>query len=211
MFNVFFNSFEKIELILFKPESQMRFVKKILKRYEKDDYRYVIKISTDYFRDLFNKFDRTSSFIKRDLDYDLADYLFDSASDLEGREFYIKINLHSENKSEELENKVNQGIDSYFDFELQKTQKRKRTVIKKIFVHIILAVICFFISYISNKIINIDTFLYVLFVRSIVIAAWVLMWPVFSDFIYELLEIIKIIKIYKKLIDAEIKFTYLKK
>ena len=44
--------------------------------------------------------------------------------------------------------------------------------------------------------------------ESIVIAAWVLMWPVFSDFIYELLEIKKTIKIHRKLINTELKFNY---
>ena len=67
----------------------MKSKRKILERYEKSDNRYVIQISSNTFRDLFNKYDQTSSFVKRDLNYDLADYLFESASDLEGREFYV--------------------------------------------------------------------------------------------------------------------------
>lgn len=186
----------------------MKSEKKILERYEKNNNKYVIRISTNNFRDLFNKFDSTSSFIKRDLDYDFADYLFESATDLKGRNFYISLYLQSEKKSVELENKVNKGIDSYFEYESHKVEKKKKQVIKKIFLHIILAVLCFFISYTLNSIINTETFLHVLFVESIIIAAWVLMWPVFSDFIYELMEAQEIIKNYKKLIDADIEFTY---
>lgn len=185
--------------------------RKILERYEKENNQYIIQISTNAFKDLFNKLDRTSSFIKRDLDYDLAEYLFESASDLERREFYICLNLYAEQQSDVLEEKVNKGIDSYFEYETHKIEKQRRQVIKKIILHIILAVVCFFISYTLNQVLTIDSFLYVLFVESIVIAAWVLLWPVFSDFIYELLKIKQTIKIYRKLINAELKFNYLMK
>ena len=161
----------------------MKTGKKILERYEKDKNRYIIQISTNGFRDLFDKFDKTSSFIKRDLDHELAEYLFDSASELEGRPFYVKFNFTSEGVSEELENKVNKGIDSYFEYEMHKSEKDKRTILKKISVHFVLAVLCIFISFTLDNIINTESFWHVLFVESIVIAAWVLMWPVFSDFI----------------------------
>jgi len=195
--------------VVYYRNPYMKSEKKILKRYEKVDGRYIIQISTNHFRDLFNKFDRASSFIRRDLDYDLADYLFESASDLQNRPFYIRLNLHAEKQSEELEKKVNQGIDSYFEYESNKIKKRKRSIIQRIFVHIVLAILCIFISYTLNRVINTESFLYVVFVESIVIAAWVLMWPVFSDFIYELVEFRRNIKIYKKLVEAEIKFNYL--
>ena len=189
----------------------MKSERKILERYEKENNQYIIQISTNAFRDLFNKYDRTSSFIKRDLDYDLAEYLFESASDLDGREFYICLNLYAEQQSDVLEEKVNKGIDSYFEYEAHKIEKRRRQVVKKIILHILLAVICIFISYTLDKVLTTDSFLYVLFVESIVIAAWVLMWPVFSDFIYELLDIKQTIKIYRKLVNAELKFNYLMK
>lgn len=187
----------------------MKSEKKIFERYEKDANQYVIQISTNNFRDLFHKFDKTSSFIKRDLDLDFAEYLFDSATDLKGRSFYISLSLQSEKKSVEFEDKVNKGIDSYFEYESNKIVKQKKKVVKRIFLHIILAISCFFISYSLSNIIDTESFLHVLFVESIIIAAWVLMWPVFSDFIYELLEAQETIKTYKKLIDADLKFSYL--
>lgn len=183
--------------------------KSVLERYEKEGSLYVIQISTDYFRDLFNEFDRTASFIKRDLNYDFAEYLVDSAEDLDGRDFILSLNLHSESKSIELEDKVNKGIDNYFEYETNIMEKKKTQIRKRILLHIFLAVLCFFVSYSLNKIISADSFLHMLFVESTLLAAWVLMWPVFSEFIYNLLSIRKKTDIYKKLIDAELKFTYL--
>lgn len=187
----------------------MKSERKILERYEKENGRYIIQISTNNFRDLFNKFDRTSSFIKRDLDYDFAEYLYESASELIKRDFFICLNLQNEKQSKELEQKVNSGIDNYFEYETQRIENKKKGVVRKIIVHVILALICFFFSYILNKVIDSDTLLYVLFVESIIIAALVLMWPVFSDYIYELLNINQSKVIYRRLIDAELKFKYL--
>lgn len=187
----------------------MKTKKGVLERYENEDSVYIIQISTNNFRDLFNEFDRTASFIKRDLNYDFAEYLIDSAEDLDGCDFILSLHLHSENKSIELENKVNKGIDNYFEYETHIIEKKKTQIQKRVFLHILLATICFFVSFSLNKIINTDSFLHMLFVESTLIAAWVLMWPVFSDFIYKLLSFKKKIKLYKKLINAELKFTYL--
>lgn len=193
----------------------MRFImlfntaKKFFDRYEWDGKEYVISISTNHFRDLFNKFDRTSSFIKRDLDYDFAEYLYESAIDLAGKPFYIRLDLHQEKRSDNLEKKVYQGIDSYFEYEVQKIDRQMGRVIWKIIIHSVIAIGCFFISYILNKYIKTSAFYYILFVESIVIAAWVFMWPVFSDFIYKLLNTRKTRKIYNLLIDAPIVFNYI--
>ncbi|TFH01336.1 MAG: hypothetical protein E4H13_05205 [Calditrichales bacterium] len=183
--------------------------KKILERYEKENNRYIIQISSNTFRDLFNKYDRVSSFIKRDLNSDFAEYLYESATDLYGRDFYVCLNLHTEEQSDELEDKVNKGIDNYFEYERNIVDTKRKQVVKKIIIHVLLAIVCFFISFTFNKIIIIDSFLHMLFVESLVIAAWVLMWPVFSDFFYELFKIRQTKNIYNKIIDAELKFNYI--
>ena len=186
----------------------MKSEKNIFSRYEKEDNRYIIQISTNTYRDLFNKYDRTSSLIKRDLNDDLANYLFDAASDLYGRDFYICLNIHDEKRTEELEEMVNRGVDSYFEHEIHKIIKRRSQVAMKIAIHFLLAIACLFISYILNQVIALDSFLYMLFVESSVIAAWVLMWPILSDFMYDLFDIRRTLGIYKKIVDADLKFHY---
>lgn len=183
--------------------------KKIAEYYERDGETFVIRISTNHFRDLFHKFDRSSSFVKRELDYDFADYLYESALDLDKYSFYIRIDLHAEKKSEELENKVYKGIDNYFEYEMHRVAKRMREIIRKIVIHLLLAISCIFISYYLNQHIREQAFYYILFVESIVIAAWVFMWPLFSDFFYELVDDWKTMQVYKTLIDSQIMFNYI--
>lgn len=187
----------------------MKTKQSILERYEKHGNTYLIQVSTNNFKSLFNEFDRTASFIKRDLNYDFAEYLFESAEDLVCHNFKICLNLHSENKSMELEDKVNKGIDNYFEYEINLITKEKIKVKKRIFIHILIATICFFISFTLNKIINSESFFHMLFVESTLIAAWVLMWPVFSEFIYNLNGIKKKIDVYNKIISAKIEFRYM--
>ncbi len=183
--------------------------KKVLERYEKSDDRYIISIWTRNIRDLFISFDRSSSFAKRDLDYDFADYLYESASDLDGKPFFIRLDIHQDIHNSDMEEKVYKAIDNYFEYEINRIEKRRRKIVKKMFIHTILALLCISLSYVLTRYIKAESFLYTLFVESIVIAAWVFMWPVFSDFIYELTEEGNAKKIYRQIADAEIKFNYI--
>lgn len=183
--------------------------KKVLERYEKDGKKYVISVSTNRFKDLFEDFDRSSSFLKRDLDYDFAEYLYESAEDLENREFYIRLVFHKEMESPDKEKKINQGIDNYFKYENHKLEKLNRNIAKKIVIHFLLAFLCLFTSFFFSQYLQNRSFTSVLFGESLMIASWVFMWPIFSDFIYELLANRRVEKIHQKLIDAKICFRYL--
>jgi len=182
--------------------------RKVLDRYEKIDDQYVISVWTRKIKDLFTSFDRSSSFSKRDLDYEFAEYLYESASELERKNFIIRLDIHEDQYCQELEDKVYKAIDNYFEYEINLMKKRRRKIFSKLAIHMILSIACISISYILTKYIKSDSYLHTLFVESIIIAAWVFMWPVFSDFIYELIGEGHNKKIYQRLIDAEIRFNY---
>ncbi len=182
--------------------------RKVLERYEKKDDKYVVSIWIRKMRDLFRSFDRSSSFIKRDLDYEFAEYLYESATELDGKPFFIRLDIHEDQYVEEMETKVYSAIDNYFEYEINLLKKRRRRILSKVAIHMILALSCISLSYTLTKYIKSDSYLHTLFVESIIIAAWVFMWPVFSDFIYELIHEGHSKKIYQRIIDADITFNY---
>ena len=56
--------------------------KDILSRYDKNEKdEIIIKISTSKFENLYNHFDMSSTFLKKDLNQQLVDYIIESVSE----------------------------------------------------------------------------------------------------------------------------------
>lgn len=100
----------------------------ILNRYDKDDFgNILIKIHTTKIEDLYENYDKKSSFIKKDLKYKLEEYLFESVDEITNEPFILqfyfeeKISLDS---SKRLEGSINEYF-SYLQFLEKKEYERK--------------------------------------------------------------------------------------
>ena len=76
----------------------------ILNRYDKDkEENLIIKIHTKRIEDLYEDYDKNSSFIKKDLKYKLEEYLVESVDEIGNKPFVLqfyfeeKLNLDSSN------------------------------------------------------------------------------------------------------------------
>ena len=77
----------------------------ILNRYDKDkEENLIIKIHTKRIEDLYEDYDKNSSFIKKDLKYKLEEYLVESVDEIGNKPFVLqfyfeeKLNLDSSKK-----------------------------------------------------------------------------------------------------------------
>ena len=65
--------------------------KDILDRYDRTiENKIIIKVSTHKFENLFDNFDMSSSFLKKDLSQQLVDYIIESVSEISNEKFIIK-------------------------------------------------------------------------------------------------------------------------
>jgi hypothetical protein len=185
-------------------------MEEIINRYKKNRKGIVVlDITIQSYKNLFNKYDLNSSFIKRDLNQDLADYLIESVEDIGSNEFKIQINLPKKEEKLIDETKIERSINGYYSYLIGISKKSIFKIAKRILIHMFIAIILLFTYLIlGQKMHNNPSLIESAFIESLAIAMWVLMWPIFSDFIYEILDEQKLIKIYKKIRFAKIEFNY---
>ncbi len=88
--------------------------KTVLNRYERmGDGRIVIDVSVGALHDLYENFDLTVPYVKKDLDLDFAEYLIDCAREIGNHDFVIRINLPKP-EGPALMERVQRSVPSYF-------------------------------------------------------------------------------------------------
>lgn len=99
--------------------------KEILNRYAKTKGGTVaIDIAAASIRDLYQDFDRTAPYIRRDLDPEFADYLLECVHEIGKSDFIIRITF-TDRETEVPEERIKKSIENYF-IHLQHLQKREQ-------------------------------------------------------------------------------------
>ncbi len=183
----------------------------VLERYDKTkDGEYIVSIRADSYKVLFNEFDFSSSFWKRDLREDFVNYLIDCVDEIGLKNsFILDILLPEQENTDDIERKFNSALKHYFAYLIHLSKKRIKKILTKIsfnfVISIALLVVAFFTSQIEGEK---NSVLYSIFNEGLYIAIWVLMWPVFSDFLFDLKEEFGNIKIYKRISGVKIFHEY---
>lgn len=103
----------------------------IIDRYEMNDSRQVlVDVSVRSVEDLFDRFDRTAPYMKKDLDPQFVDYLIGCAQELGRHDFAIRINLTipatADNK-----HRVQQSIRNYLYYLQQVTVRELQAMFRR--------------------------------------------------------------------------------
>lgn len=182
--------------------------KRILDRYRRDaDGKLIIDISASKVEDLYDDFDKQAPYIKKELDYDLVEYLIDSAREI-GREPFSVHFRFSEQISKDLEHRVRKSIRNYFSY-LQETNRREfmkmlRSSLGLVFLGMtILAVIMYFrLSY------NLDESLGAgVLSEGLVIAGWVAVWEGVEAILMSGPSLVRELKLYRILVSSVLFFN----
>jgi hypothetical protein len=88
-----------------------------------EDDKAIIDITFESLSDLFNSFDRKTTFYKRELDQDFEDYLISSVKELDGHSFVIKIEIEK-NYDKISEEPIRKAIKNHFRFLYWKERRK---------------------------------------------------------------------------------------
>ena len=175
--------------------------KDISNRYDKNENgELIIKISTTNIEDLYENYDKKSSFIKKDLDHKLEDYLFESVKEINDYpfvvEFYFKNGI-----DEASSNSLKTSIKEYFEY-LQIVEKNSmKENLKNSLLFILIGFILISLSFnIQEK----DGFLYQLISEGSMVGGWVALWEAMTIILVNWLPLKKRLKIFKKITKAKI-------
>lgn len=178
--------------------------KKIVERYDlSDDGEVVIKISAQRVEDLYDEYDKKSTFSKKDLDSELVTYLIDSVDEIGKERFFIKFYLEDE-IDEKLQNKVKNSIRQYFFYLQDLKKKMMHEEIKNSFIFIVIGLFFTTMSILTGED---ERFFVEVLSEGMLVAGWVSLWEAMATFLIKWLPLTKKLKLYKRISDSEIVFA----
>lgn len=108
--------------------------KKIIERYDlNEDGEIIIQISASKIEDLYNEYDKKSSFSKKDLDQELVQYIIDSVNEI-GKEPFCLQFYFDEKIEKKLQEKIKNSIRQYFSYLEDLEKKKMKEQIKNSFI-----------------------------------------------------------------------------
>ncbi len=183
----------------------------LLSRYDQDaDGNYIINTRVDNSNSLFCEFDFASSLWNRDLREEFVEYLIDSADEIGGRnKFLLQLRLPENEKEEGFSGRFSKAITSYFLYLMHISRKDIKKIVNKILTNFAISISFLILVFFTGKTMeDSDSMLYMIFNEGLYIAIWVLMWPVFSEFLLDIKEEVNKIKIYKRLLNVKLIIKY---
>lgn len=176
----------------------------ITNRYDKNSNdELVLNISAAKVEDLFEDYDKKSTFIKKDLKESLEKYLIESVEEIGEHPFIIKF-YFDEISNEESNQKVRNSIKDYFEY-LQYWEQKKMTVqIKNSFIFLIIGFV--FVS-ISFNLAENEEFFFRLISEGSMVAGWVSLWETLATILIKWLPLRNKLKIFKNIFNSKIEFN----
>jgi hypothetical protein len=177
--------------------------KNILDRYDKTiENEIIIKISTNRFENLYDNFDMSSSFLKKDLSQQLVDYVIESVSEISNEKFIIKFYFKEKIEQENIIH-LKKSFESYFNYleELEKNKMREQ--VKNSFIFMLIGI--FFITLSILLEVN-QQLTYRIISEGLMIAGWVSMWEAMATILVKWLPLSKKLKLFKKIVNSKIEF-----
>ena len=172
-----------------------------------EDDKAIIDITLESLNDLFNCFDRKTSFYKRELDQDFEDYLISSVKELDGHSFIIKIEIEN-NYDKITEEPIRKAIKNHFRFLYWKERKKVYKVVLKFFILLLLGIALMAFYYEHGKLIsnfNSIPMYSKIIIEGINIAGWVAFWEAFTCLIFDFIPIVRNRRVYESISKAGIR------
>jgi hypothetical protein len=183
--------------------------KRIVDRYEHTaDGSVIIDVAAQRVEDLYENFDKTAPYHKKDLDEDLVYYLTECASEIGRLKFVIRF-MFDCYPSDEFKQRVRTSVHKFFmyqrELELGAMNKMLRTAMTLLIIGIVILGLSLWVNYPITKNAN-PSFLHTVFAEGLTIVAWVSMWEALATFLLNGPQHLLHIKLFRKIAQAPVQF-----
>ncbi len=183
--------------------------KRIVDRYEHtDDGLVIIDVAARRVEDLYEDFDKTAPYHKKDLDEDLASYLTECAREI-GRVGFVIRFMFECFPSEEFMLRVRTSVHKFFiyqrELELEAMNKMLRTSVTLLVIGIVILGLSLWV----NHLFAVDgspSFLNTVFAEGLTIVAWVSVWEALATFLLNWPQHLFHIRLFRKIAEAPVQF-----
>lgn len=192
--------------MLFKSKLERLDLRKLY-RFNKDKNAFIIDISIDYYRDLYNDWD-FSPFKRRDLDTELVSFIEESSEEIPLKyKVIINFFMPLEMRDLEKEKRSKGGLNNYFKYMLYKVEG---DIVKhriRAFKYTLTGSIFVLTAFTLQKFIKHWVYLSLL-PEGFFIGGWVFMWEVFTILFFHNADRKVKLREYKRLMEAEVNYNY---
>ena len=183
-----------------------RFFQKLYK-FDEESKAYLIEVSLDNYDDVYDDWD-PSPFKKRDIEDEFNDFIVNSSEDIP-LNFHTSIVLYLpvSRKDEKKEAALISAYHNYYGYALERLSKAQYSLHKKNVLYLFLSIVLLSIGYFYFR--GEQNIFFKVLHEGIFIGGWVFLWEFFTNTFITTREIQLEYKLYKRLLQSEIKFIYL--
>jgi len=184
--------------------------KSIISRYERtENNEVIIDVSIRAVEDLYNNFDRTAPYLKKDLEQEFVDYMIECVREIGRTDFIIRISLLNMPDKMVME-RVRRSVRTFFQY-LQETEKRAlRTMFRRSLVLFVIGIALLALAIVTTRQLSSSQgVLAEVFAQGLTVAAWVSLWEAIANLFLEWYPHRQEIKIYSQVMNAQVTFRHL--
>ena len=185
----------------------MRKKRPILERYARsEDGRVIIDIAADRVEELYDNYDKTAPYHKKDLDADLADYILNSVQEIGDAPFVIRFRLNNVPEEAPM-SRVRQSVKNFFlymqELEVRELNRMLRTATTLFASGIVVLTAS---VWVNKLLINHEGVIASVFAEGLTIAAWVALWEALATFLINFSPHRRRIRLCQRIVDSEVLF-----
>jgi len=179
----------------------------ILDRYERDaEGSIVLDVTATRVEDLYNNFDKSAPYIRRDLDQDFADYLIGCARELGRIPFSIRITLANPPDKPRL-SRVRGSLNTYFMYLAETEVQMILQMFRRSAILFTIGLGILFTSVWVNRLLGVERSVTAnVFAQGLTVAAWVSLWEALAIFLIEWFPHRRKVTLYRRLAHAKLVF-----
>ncbi len=179
----------------------------VLSRYEQSaDGKFIIDVASSRVEELYNDFDKSAPYIRRDLDRDLVDYLIGCAKELGGEPFFVRFTFDLPPDETNLA-RIRGSVNAYFLYLADDELQQLIQMFRRSAVLLLVGLSILFLAVSVNRALGAERSVVAnVFAQGLTVAAWVSLWESLKIYLIEWLPHRKNILLYRRLADSQLVF-----
>ena len=176
-------------------------------RYERtEDGQIVLDVSVKSVEHLYNDFDRTAPYLKKDLDQAFVDHLTDSVREIRDRDFVVRISL-SQMPDEIVMERVRKSIRTFHTYLRDLELRAVAALLRRSSVLFVIGLVLLALAIeVTRRVSSDEGVLAGVFAQGLTIAAWVSLWEALANLFLEWHPHRQNIRLYGRIMNAPVVF-----